>query len=152
MTFNADLFQRAQYEARTETVEIAALAEFFGADESPSFTVRGLSASELHKAMEASVRGKAVDAVVKAISSQKDQITAIRQALGMSADTPGEIAKRIEMLVAGSITPKIDHAIAAKLAETVPVEFYDLTNRITNLTGQGASRVKPQPSSQPTPT
>jgi hypothetical protein len=152
MTFNADLFGRAQYEARTEIVEIPALAEFFGPDETPAFTVRGLSASELHKAIEAGTRGKAVDAVVKAIASQKDQIASIRQALGLSADTPGEIAKRMEMLVAGSVTPKLDHATVAKLAEVFPVEFYDLTNRITNLTGQGSSRVKPQPSLQPTAT
>jgi hypothetical protein len=57
----------------------------------------------------------------------------------------------MEMLVAGCVAPKLDHAIAAKLAEVCPVEFYDLTNRITNLTGQGGSRVKPQPSLQPTP-
>lgn len=150
MTFNADLFGRAQYEARTEIVEIPALAEFFGPEETPAFTVRGLSANELHKAIEAGTRGKAVDAVVKAIANQKDQIAAIRSALGMGADTPGEIAKRIEMLVAGSVSPKLDYAVVAKLAEHFPVEFYDITNRITNLTGQGASRVKPLPSSQTT--
>ena len=150
MPFSADKFQRAAFEPRTETVEIPALAEFFGPEEKPEFQVRGLTASELHKAMEAGARNKSVDAVVKAISTSKDQIAAIRAAIGLSADTPGEIAKRIEMMVAGCVTPKVDHAIAAKLAEVCPVEFYDLTNRITNLTGQGSSRVKPQPSSQPT--
>ena len=151
MPFSADKFQRAAFEPRTEIVEIQSLAEFFGEGEKPEFTVRGLTASELHKAMEAGARNKSVDAVVKAISTSKDQIAAIRAAIGLSADTPGEIAKRIEMMVAGCVAPKVDHAIAAKLAEVCPVEFYDLTNRITNLTGQGSSRVKPQPSSQPTP-
>lgn len=145
MSFDSEKFGRAQYEARTEVVTIPALAEFFGPGEAPAITVRGLTASELHKAMEAGQRGKQVDAVVKAIASQKDQIAAIRQALGLSADTPGEIAKRIEMLVSGSVTPKLDHATAAKLAEVFPVEFYDITNRITTLTGQGSSRVKPPP-------
>jgi len=149
--FNADKFQRAAFEPRTETVEIATLAEFFGPDEKPEFQVRGLTASELHKAMEAGARNKSVDAVVKAISTSKDQIAAIRAAIGLSADVPGEIAKRIEMLVAGCVAPKLDHAIAAKLAEVCPVEFYDITNKITGLTGQGSSRVKPQPSSPPTP-
>jgi hypothetical protein len=151
MPFNADKFQHAAFAPRTETVELPGLAEFFGPDELPEFTVRGLNSSELHKALEAGARNKSVDAVVKAIASQKDQIEGIRKALGLSADTPGEIAKRLEMLVAGSVTPKIDHAVAAKLAEVCPVEFYDLTNRITSLTGQGSSRVKPPPSSQPTP-
>lgn len=149
--FNADQFQRAAFEARTEQVPLPILAEFFGPDEAALFTVRGLTANELHKAIEAGMRNKSVDAVVKAISTHKDQIAAIRAALGMSQDTPGEIAKRIEMLVSGTVSPKIEHATAAKLAEVFPVEFYDLTNRITTLTGQGASRVKPQPSSQPTP-
>ena len=150
MPFNADQFQRAAFEPRTEVVPFPALAEFFGPDEAAEFTVRGLTSIELHKAMEAGARNKGVDAVVKAIASSKDQIDNIRKALGMTSDTPGEIAKRLEMLVAGCMAPKIDHATAAKLAEVCPVEFYDLTNRITNLTGQGASRVKPQPSSQPT--
>jgi hypothetical protein len=149
--FNADQFQRAQYAARTETVAVPALAEFFGQDEEPAFTVRGLTASELHKAMEAGARNKQVDAVVKAISSNADKVAAIRAAIGLSADTPGEIAKRIEMLVAGCITPKVDHATAAKLAEVFPVEFYDLSNRVTTLTGMGSTRVKPPASSQPTP-
>lgn len=151
MPFAADKFQRAAFEPRTEVVPFPALAEFFGPDEAAEFTVRGLTANELHKAMEAGARNKSVDAVVKAIASSKDQIDSIRKALGMTSDTPGEIAKRLEMLVAGCVAPKIDHATAAKLAEVCPVEFYDLTNRITNLTGQGASRVKPQASSQPTP-
>jgi len=38
---------------------------------------------------------------------------------------------------------------SAKLAEVCPIEFYDLSNRVTQLTGQGGSRVKPPPSSQP---
>jgi hypothetical protein len=151
MAFSADKFQRAAFAPRTETVEISAMAEFFGPEEKPEFTVRGLTASELHKAMEAGARNKQVDAVVKALSTSADKIAAIRAAIGLSADTPGEIAKRIEMLVAGCISPKIDHAIAVKLAEVFPVEFYDLSNRITTLTGMGSTRVKPPASSQPTP-
>ena len=150
MSLHIDRFQRAEFMARTESVEIAALAEFFDPGEAPVFVVRNLSAIELHKALEAGSRQKQIDGVIKAISSQKDQIEQIRRALGLSADTPGEIAKRIEMLVAGCVSPLIDHATAAKLAEVCPVEFYDLTNRITALTGQGASRVKPLPSSLPT--
>ena len=150
--FAAEKFKRAAFAPRTETVSIPELAEFFGEGEAPEFVVRGLTASELHIAMEASIRLKSVDAMVKALATQQDQIQAIRRALGTSTDTPGEIAKRLSMLVSGSVSPQIDDATAAKLAETFPVEFYDLTNRIINLTGQGASRVKPQPSSQPTPT
>ena len=151
MAFDTDGFHRAAFEPRTETVEIPALAEFFGDGEKPEITVRGLTATELHVAMEAGARNKAIDTVVKAIATQKGQIDGIRQALGLSADTPGEIAKRIEMLVSGSVSPKLDLESVKKLAQVCPVEFYDLTNKITALTGQGSSRVKPPPSSQPTP-
>lgn len=149
--FDADKFERAAFAPRTETVAIPVLAEFFGEGEAAEVVVRGLTANELHLAMEAGARNRNVDAVVKAIASSKDQIDDIRRALGMSTDTPGEIAKRLQMLVSGSVSPKFSDASAAKLAQVFPVEFYDLTNRITTLTGQGGTRVKPQPSSQPTP-
>jgi hypothetical protein len=149
MTFNAEAFTAAEFTARTESVTVPQLAEFFGDGAPPVFVVRGLSASELHRALEAGTRQNGIDVVVKAIASQKDQVALIRQALGLSADVPGEVAKRMEMLVQGCVTPKLTHAAAAKLAEVCPIEFYDLSNRVTQLTGQGGSRVKPPPSSQP---
>lgn len=152
MPFDAERFKRASYVPRTEDVPMPVLAEFFGEGEVPVIVVRGLSANELHLAIEAGARNRNVDAVVKAISTSADQVASIRQALGLAGDTPGEIAKRLQMLVFGAVAPAVDDAVAAKLAETFPVEFYDLTNRITALTGQGASRVKPPASSQPTPT
>lgn len=147
--FNVEKFTTAEFEPRTEQVQIPALAEFFE-DGEPVFVVRGLSASELHKALEASSRQSQLGNVVKAIASSADQIQQIRSALGMGENTPGEIAKRIEMLTLGCVTPKITHAVSAKIAEWFPVEFYDITNKITTLTGQGGNRVKPQPSSQQT--
>jgi len=149
MTFNAEAFTAAEFTARTESVTVPQLAEFFGDGAPPVFVVRGLSASELQRALEAGMRQNGIDVVVKAIASQKDQVALIRQALGLSADVPGEIAKRMEMLVQGCVAPKLTHAAAAKLAEVCPIEFYDITNKITLLTGQGGSRVKPPPSSQP---
>jgi len=150
MSFNADTFLAAQFTARTERVLVPQLAEFFAPGAEPEFVVRGLSVNELQRAMEAGTRQNGLDAVVKAIASQKDQVTQIRRALGLSADTPGEIAKRIEMLVQGCISPVLTHAVAVKMGEVCPIEFYDLTNKITLMTGQGGSRVKPQPSSPET--
>ena len=149
MGFNADRFQAAEFTARTETVVVPQLADFFDDGQAPEFVVRGLSASELHRAIEAGTRQNGIEMVVKAIASQKDQVALIRKALGMSADTPGEIAKRMEMLVQGCVSPTLTHAAVAKLAEVCPIEFYDISNKITALTGQGGSRVKPPPSSQP---
>jgi hypothetical protein len=68
----------------------------------------------------------------------------------LSDDVPGEVVKRIEMLVMGCISPKLTHAVVVKISEICPIEFFDITNRITVLTGQGGSRVKTLPSSPTT--
>ena len=102
MGFNADKFERAAFEPRKAKVAVPALAAFFDEGEAPEFEVRGLSASELHKAMEAGRRQGSVDAIVKAIAQNGDQAGAIRKALGLTADTPGEIAKRLEAVRQGA--------------------------------------------------
>lgn len=148
MGFN-ERFQGAEFSVRTERVSVPQFADLFDDGAEPLFVLRALTASELQRALEAGTRQNGIDVVVKAIASQKDQVALIRQALGMSADVPGEVAKRMEMLVQGCVAPKLTHATVAKLAEVCPIEFFDITNKITALTGQGGSRVKPQPSSQP---
>lgn len=151
MAFNAERFERAKLESRKARVAVEALAPFFDEGEPAEWEVRGLSAAELHNALDAEKRQASIEAIVKAIASKADQVSAIRQALGMSSDTPGEIAKRLEMLVAGSVAPKIELPVAVKLAESFPVEFMQLTNKITELTGMGADLVKPDAASQPIP-
>lgn len=150
MGFNADKFERAAFEPRKAKVAVPALAAFFDEGEAPEFEVRGLSASELHKAMEAGRRQGSVDAIVKAIAQNGDQAGAIRKALGLTADTPGEIAKRLEMLVVGAVNPVLTLPQAVKLAESFPIEFLAITNEITDLTGKGADLVKPNAASRKT--
>jgi hypothetical protein len=137
MGFDATKFERAKLEPRRSTVAVPALAPFFDADEAPAWTVRGLTTSELHRAMEAGKRQGSIESIVKALSASGDQAQAVRKALGLTADTPGEIAKRLEMLVLGSVAPVIELPAAVKLAEAFPIEFLTLTNEITELTGKG---------------
>lgn len=148
MPFNLDQFEMARFEARTERVLVKGLAPFFAEGEEPVFVVRGLSSNELHVAMEAGKRQSAVEAIVSAISTKTEQVEAIRKAIGLSKDTPGEVAKRLEMLVAGSVEPKLSLPQAVKLAEAFPVEFMELTNMITMLTGKGFDMGKPEASSR----
>mgnify|MGYP000962625282 FL=1 len=150
MAFNAEKFERSKFEARRAKVPVPALSDFFDEGETPEWEVRGLSAVELHKAMEAGKRQGSIEAIVKAIAANQDQAGAVRKALGLTKDTPGEIAKRLEMLVMGSVAPTIELPTAVKLAEAFPIEFLTLTNEITDLTGKGAEMVKPQAASQPT--
>ena len=151
MGFNADKFERASFEARRTRVLVSALAQFFDDGEKPEWEVRGLSATELHKAIEAGRRQGSIDSIVKAIAANGDQASAVRKALGLSKDVPGEIAKRLEMLVLGSVSPAVTLPQAVKLAEAFPVDFLSLTNEITDLTGQGFDLVKPPAASHPTP-
>jgi len=101
--------------------------------------------------LEASSRRGNIESIIRAIVNKQDQANAIRQALGLSGETPGEVAKRLEMLVSGSVAPKIELSAAVKLAEAFPIEFLLLTNKISELTGQGADIVKPDAASQSTP-
>lgn len=150
MAFNAEKFERSKFEARRAKVPVPALSDFFDEGETPEWEVRGLSAVELHKAMEAGKRQGSIEAIVKAIAANQDQAGAVRKALGLTKDTPGEIAKRLEMLVMGSVAPAVSLPVAVKLAEAFPIEFLQLTNEISDLTGRGADLVKPQAASRPT--
>lgn len=151
MGFHADKFERAEFALRTAKVETLGLAHFFDEGEKPEFEVRGLSAAELHKALEAGKRQGSVEAIVRAIAENHDQAGAVRKALGLTKDTPGEIAKRLEMLVVGAVNPKLTLPQAVKLAENFPIEFLSLTNEISALTGKGADLVKPEAALQKTP-
>lgn len=148
--FDASKFEKAKFAPRTKKVAVPALAEFFG-DDPPEWEVRGLNSTELHRAMEASRRQDSIESIVKAVAASGDQAEAVRKALGLTKDTPGEMAKRLEMLVAGSVAPAITLPLAVKLAEAFPIEFLTLTNAITELTGKGYDLVKPGAASQPTP-
>ena len=70
------------------------------------------------------------------------------KAMGLaSEDVPGDISRRIEMLAAGSVAPQLgadNRDVAVKLAENFPTVFYQLSNAILSLTGQGAEPGKPK--------
>lgn len=152
MPFNADRFEAAPARPRTRRVPVDALAAFFDAGAPAEWEVRGLNSNELHRAIEAGRRNGVIDTILKGISPTAEQVAALRAAIGLTADTPGEIAKRVEMLVLGSVAPApVSHATAAKLAETFPIEFLTLTNAITELTGLGFDLGKPAPASPQTP-
>lgn len=150
MPFAADRFESTKFEPRKARVPVPALALFFDEGETPEWEVRGLSSAELHRALEAGRRQGSVEAIVRAIASTGDQAAAIRRALGLTKDTPSEIAKRLEMLVAGSVAPVVTLPQAVKLAEAFPIEFLQITNEITDLTGKGFDLVKRAAASETT--
>lgn len=141
-------FLNASLKPRQASLEVPELAAWFAPDVPPTWVVRGLSAAELCRANQAAERGlDNVRAMVAALAGEGDKAAAIRQAMGLShEDVPGDISRRIEMLAAGSVTPVLgdeNRDVAVKLAELFPTVFYQLTNAITSLTGQGAEPGKP---------
>lgn len=152
MPFDAAAFEQAEAKPRTQRVPVPALAAFYAPGEEPVWEVRGLTASELHHASEAKQRQAAMLVALEALASQKERVSALRSALGLdTAATPGEIAKRQQMLVSGSVSPVCSETLAVKLSETFPIEFLLLTNAIVELTGQGFDLGKPAAASHQTP-
>jgi hypothetical protein len=146
MPFDAKRFLQTAFQPRTAGVDVPGLADWFGEGERPVWTVRGQTANEVANANDASAKHKNIDAVIKAISSNADQIAELKKAIGVTTDTPAEIVKRLEQLVQCSVEPTITLDIAVKLAEVRPVEFYILTNKIVELTGLGMDVKKPKAS------
>lgn len=148
MAFSSTRFLKQNFNHRTETVEVPALKDWFGKDEDPKWEVRGLSGAEISRSQEAVAKNKNMSSLIEAFvsSGDKDKVDALRTIIGTSDDNPSDLVKRIEMLVFGSVKPKIDMTIAVKLAENFPVEFMNLTNKITILTGLGSEMVKSKPS------
>lgn len=143
MAFNPDRFDQAEFRARTEQVTLAVLADFFDEGDEPVFTVRGLTSNELHKALNAEKTRKGIEKAIEAISSGGDQVDAMRAVIGLEKGTPGEVAKRLEILQQGTVEPELTMGQAVKFAENFPIEFIEVTNVISNLTGQGNELVKP---------
>jgi len=150
MEFDTKAFMRQEFEQRVESVPVPALAQWFTGDGDGvcEFVVRGMTASELAKANDAASKQKNLDSVIQAIGNTKQTIKELQAVLGMSEETPAEIAKRLEQLVCCSVNPKFDYPLAVKLAQTFPVEFYILTNKIVVLTGMGMDVKKPQRSGE----
>lgn len=143
--FDVNGFMRAELKHRTEAVPVPAMKSFFPEDATPEIVVRGMSATEIAKANEAEARNSMLSAMAKAMvkpgKGSKEQVDQIRAAIGLAGEVPGELAKRIEMLTMCSVSPELPQNAVVKLAEKFPVEFYALTNKITELSGQGAEVV-----------
>ena len=148
MSFNTQKFMNVNFTPRTKEVPVPDLKEWFDKDETPIFKVRGLTGNELARVHEAVDKHKNISGILDGILStkSKDKIEAIRAAIGIDADVPSEIAKRLEMLTIGSVDPEISLEVAVKISETFPIEFYQLTTAISELTGQGHISGKPKPS------
>ena len=140
MAFDAAKFVSQGLSLREADVPVDNLASFFGEGEKPVFRVRGLSGAEIARANEAREQAKNIGDLAAAIagSSGADKVTAIKEMLGIGENTPDDLIRRQAIAVHGIIEPKLDLDAVVKLAEFFPMEFYNITNRILFLTGEGS--------------
>ena len=151
MGFKAEAFRQSKLEPRTQQVRVSELADWF--DGEPVWTVRMVSANELARADAAKQRHQRESELAAAlVSGAKGEVMReLARALGRSDDVEPDTARRLELLAAGSVDPVCDLETAVKLADLYPVVFYQLTNAILMLTGQGADAQKKPTASGETP-
>ncbi|MBE9533900.1 MAG: hypothetical protein IMF03_02790 [Proteobacteria bacterium] len=149
MGFDAKKFLQTQLVPREETVPVPDMKDFFPEGEKPEWKVRGLTGVELARSNEAVARNKDIAAILEGLISQNNQakIDSVKQLIGTDDKVPNDIAKRIELFIMGSVEA-VDIDIANKICTAFPVEFFEITNKITVLTGQGHVPGKPKPSGE----
>jgi len=141
--FDNSKFANAKFGNRTEGVNVDVLSDFFPKKEKPIFIVRGLTHHELSKCAEGIISKDNTKVILEAVAGNNPSIKeAIGELIGGKNEIPLDTQKRILHLVAGSLKPEIDESMAVKLAETFPIEFILLTNKIVELTGLGQVAIK----------
>lgn len=137
MPFNAEKFRAANYEQRTEEIKVPALAHFFDKDEKPVWVVRGLSASEVFRSMEAGNTQKTIDDVLTSIETNESKRDQLREVLGVDLDLSAEFVRKLHLFILGSAAPKVERDVALLIEKRHPSEFLLICNTINALSGQG---------------
>lgn len=138
MSFDLERFRTLTLTPRQAAVTVTELAPLFG-EAAPVWTVRGLTGEELARANDASARAKLYAATVEALASaaHSEQAEALKTLMGVN-EVPEDLAKRFDHLTFGSVEPAISREDAVRLFASHPIVAYQLTNKILELTGQGA--------------
>lgn len=140
MPFDLQKFNNVKFTPRTDVVPVPALTGFFPDGEKPVITIRGLTGEEFARVREAQEKNRNIILVLEALAGAgaEEKVQALRETLGLDPDqVPEDLARRIEQLSLGSVDPVLDVQAAAKIFRVYPVTGYELTNRITVLSGQG---------------
>jgi hypothetical protein len=139
MPFDSKKFMKQEFERRTESVKVPDLKAWFG-DDDPVWVVKGLTGVELARVNEAGSKNVLSAQLLEMVmaKSDKETVASLKQQMGLGDDTPADVAKRLELLVSGSVKPEVSLELAVKLAETFPIEFATLTNSVMTLTGKGS--------------
>jgi len=132
-----------QFKDRTKDVSVPELSKFFKKGTKKKdmvWTVKNLGANEIAKANEALKNSQDLGSLLSSLASNNssEKVDAIKQAMGLSDDVPGEVIRRMTLLTCGSVKPECSHELAVKLSTVHSTVFYRLTNEILSLTGEGS--------------
>ncbi|PLX93461.1 MAG: hypothetical protein C0621_07450 [Desulfuromonas sp.] len=143
-------FNSTKFTDRTDTMKVPELAPFFPEGAEPVLILRGITGEQALTANEAADRSSKLIALAEKLSGgNQEAATAVAEALGVAGkQTPAEFSRRVELLLAGSVTPVFDRQSALKLAMNYPTVFLAATTKILNLTGMGRVPGKPQGSGE----
>lgn len=144
MGFDTRGFSKSTFEARTDKVRVDDMGEWFEEGDDTVFVVRGLDGYEMARVREQVENNKSTSEIVEAVAGSmgQEKMEALREWLGVSTSVPNELVRRMEMLVHGSVDPDLDHETVKLVAVRYPIEFYNLTDKILNLTGLGHQPIK----------
>jgi len=139
MGFDIKKFETTNFKDRIEVVPVPRLKMFFDENDAAEWTIRGLTGVESAIAKEAVRQNSNIEAVIKAIGStaKRDLVDGVKELIGITENVPDEIVQRYSWLVQGSVEPVCTHEMAMKLSANFPEDFYLLTNKIMELTGEG---------------
>lgn len=153
MAFNQDAFLKAVLVPREGTVPVPNMKEWFKSGEKAVWKCKSISGQDLGVANQIASKQNIENAkaMIEALQSRyKLKVESFEKLIGIKNDRPSDISKRIEIMLRGSVDLDPDKResldVILKICEVYPVEFYIITDKILELTGQGYIVGKPKPS------
>ncbi|EFK11193.1 conserved hypothetical protein [delta proteobacterium NaphS2] len=143
--FDTKSFLATQFLPREENVPVPDLTGFFDENEKSVFRVRGLTGQEVGVVNETEARNRKslADAVEKLlVSLSVKDVESLSKKLNDPDRVTDDIARRLETLVLGSVSPEVNMELSIKICRVSPSAFALLTNAIRRLTGLGQEAKK----------
>ena len=150
--FDAAKFERQEFHARIEEVELDVMAPFFEEGERPIFKIRSLTSDEVARTNDAIKTAQLAEGMLEALltNNKGDIAKQLKSQLGYGDDVNVDVQRRIETIIHGTVEPKLPRELIVKMAANLPKAFFKLSNRITEITGLGNELGKQPPSGETT--
>jgi predicted flavoprotein YhiN len=139
MSFDLNKFQDAKFTHRSEKIKVEELSAFF--DGEAIITVRGLSGPEVALCNDAVQSNKNLKSIVTRLLDplSSEKAGALIEALALDpTKSTDDFVRRLSLAFHGIVEPKLPYESIVRLAEFYSATFYEISNKILQLTGQGA--------------